>query len=123
MLAMACALALLPQEVTLVASNPGVRRRREVVQVSVPFAFGQVRELPQLVAGDHPVACVPLLRWRDRSLAVVQAQFELELDAGERRQLRLRPADATPPAVPLPAGEVPELTTEVVDPWGTSYVA
>ena len=131
-----CALALLratPQEQDaprverrLAVTNPSDHARRQIVRASVPFARGELRDAASVAIDGELAFAVPLLRWPDGSVAVLQAHFALELSALESRSLSVTPAAA--PAAAPPPGSWPfedglPLYTEVADPWGQVYTA
>ena len=87
------ALLLLPPqpEPVFVVANPSNVARTEVIRVSVPFPRGAHRELSRARVGDADAACVPLVRWPDGSLAVVQLHARVRLAPRERLRLTVEP--------------------------------
>ena len=118
-----------PQEPAFVVRNPSAAARNELVRASLPLPRGRFEKLPWVrVAGDW-TPTVPLIRWPDGSLAVVQLQPRIALAPGQQRRFRVDLAPAQePPAAPRPAvfpvlqGGLP-LETELTDPWGAVYRA
>lgn len=118
-----------PQELVrhLTANNPSDHDRRQIVRASLPFARGEVRDARHVEVDGEVAHAVPLVRWPDGSIAVLQAHFALELSAMQSRSLRVLPVGA-PAVAPAAPGDWPfegslPLYTEVCDPWGQVYTA
>jgi len=84
----------------------------------------------EVAVGDAPAHWVPLLRWPDGSLALVQLQWREQLRAEERWRLpvRMTPSAAEPEPAPAFEGASPwpedlPVRFEVVDPWQGVHVA
>lgn len=118
----------------------GELSRRGIVPVSVPFARGVLRpparELPvatEVAIGGRAIAApgLPMLRWPDGSIALLQVQPRVEVPAGATIAATVRVlldepgrarAFAAGPHRSLVREPLP-LWTEVFDPWGTRYRA
>ena len=113
-----------PAQVLVV--NPTALSRQQVMRVSVPLPRAHRRSVAVVkVEGvSHP--CVPLVRYADGSLAVVQAHIPVELGPGQKLSLPVvlgpEAACRLPVARPTCFDTLP-LHTEVVDPWGRVYTA
>lgn len=102
-----------PRPVEIVLQNLAPLSRREGVAVVVPFARGEVHELPNLHVPDTPTAWQPFgARWPDGSLRQALCLFQAELGPLAERRLRL----AAGPGPPLPTGPItaPALRLEFV---------
>lgn len=111
----------------LVVANPSEMRRAEVVRAPVPFARGALRDPDRVTIDGSRLPVLPLLRWHDGSVALLQAHVPVALDAGEVRRLAVGLDGADAPARELESEwffeeELPFLL-EVSDPWGQVYSA
>lgn len=122
-----------PAEPALHLHNPAAVPQSGVLRASFPLPrHWAARSLRGLRVGESPAYSVPLLRWPDGSLAVVQLQWHADLAAGAAERVMVHcepdPGDAKdsmePPAIAEDKWpkQLP-LRTEVVDPWGRTYVA
>ncbi|MCR9246274.1 MAG: hypothetical protein NXI31_14680 [bacterium] len=104
--------------------NPGPARS-ETVRASVPFSWGDITDPTQFSIEGLPTAWLVLQRWPDRSVRMAQAQWVENLPAGAtiRRRLKPQPTSLTGPFTPNPmfASGLPELRSEVQDPFGAVY--
>lgn len=141
-LAQSAAVSLGPATMVHVV-NAAPATRTGMVLMSVPFARG---ELPCTAAtarepvlavqwscgGEvETVPAVPLLRWCDGTIAVLQVHARVHVPAGAEVRGSVRPClDADGAALPRRTGDRPSLLpptlpvwTEVEDPWGRVAVA
>ena len=131
--------------------NLTTQPRREIVLASVPLPPGRVHvlrsarvthrlEVPLARSGAEPMAAqaservvgelvpaVPLMRWPDGSVSLMQVQVPVSMGPRSRLILAVQPGREGETA-PAPAGEFPvghslPLFTEVEDPWGGVYRA
>ncbi len=125
MLLLACLAVMLPQSPAVLVSNPGSSPRQEVLRISMPWPRGQHQELAAVKVAGVQAPCVPLLRWPDGSLALVQIHTRVRLAAGAQQRLLVEPLQQAVEepafAQTLPA-QLP-LFSEVEDPWGRVYRA
>lgn len=121
---------VIPQAPAFVVENRAMVSREEVVRVSLPLPKGRYQDFAGLVVMGRWAPAVPLVRWPDGSLAVVQLQPRVKVKAGVRRRIVLDPetvrASAPPATDDAPTwylqDELP-LRLELIDPWGTVYQA
>ncbi|HEX5052164.1 MAG TPA: hypothetical protein VFZ65_10360 [Planctomycetota bacterium] len=89
--------------IELVLQNLAPFPRREGASVVVPFAMGEVKDLPARHVPDTPTAWQPFgARWPDGSVRQALCLFTTGLDALSEQRVQL--ADGSGP--PLPAGEI-----------------
>jgi hypothetical protein len=116
----------LPQEPAILVKNPATANRDEVVRASLPLPRGRFKTLPWVKVGGKWAPTVPLVRWSDGSLAVVQLHPRVTLPAGARRRFKVELTPEGQPgnealAWPL-QGDIP-IHTELEDPWGNVFRA
>jgi hypothetical protein len=121
---------LLQQAPAFTVENRARLSRDEVVRVSIPLPKGRYKKFAGLEVLGRWAPAVPLVRWSDGSLAVVQLQPRIAIPAGSRRRIVLDPK-AVKAVAPVVDGEPPSwylegalpLRLELMDPWGESYQA
>ena len=72
-------------------TNSTGQARAEVVRASVPFAQGEVRDARGFDVDGAAVHAVPMMRWRDGSVAVAQLHLPVRLAGKETRTLEVTP--------------------------------
>lgn len=104
--------------------NPHVVALRTIVRASVPWPRGVLHDPARIRVAGAPAAAVPLLRWPDGSLQVVQVQFEAELPAAQETELPVELAAQALPPPPARAWMFPAslpLVCELRDPWDRAW--
>ncbi|MDA0374096.1 MAG: hypothetical protein O2865_09960 [Planctomycetota bacterium] len=102
-------------------TNPSAVSRVERVRFSMPWPEGAHRELSRVRVGDAVSPCVPLLRWRDGSIALVQVHALVDVDANADVTLEVVPVDGGPDAGP--AAQMPPVEVELEDAFGRVFTA
>jgi hypothetical protein len=102
-------------------ANPAPVQRTERVRFPMPWPAGAHRDLGAVRVGDVEATCIPMLRWADGSVAVVQVQALVTLEPGADVVLDVVPAEARPSGVP--AAGLPPLQVELEDAFGQVFSA
>jgi hypothetical protein len=102
-------------------TNPAAVTRVERVRFSMPWPIGAHRELASASVGEFDASCVPLLRWADGSIAVVQIQALVELEAGADVVLDVVPLDGRFQAGA--SASLPPIEVELEDAFGQVFTA
>lgn len=120
---------LVPQSPAFVVENRAVVSREEIVRVSLPLPKGRFQSFAGLEVMGRWAPAVPLIRWPDGSLALVQLQPRIAIKPGLRRRIVLD-FDTVRGAAPAAAGsprwhlqDALRLRLELTDPWGSVYQA
>ena len=115
-----------PQGPVFVVQNPSPVPRHELVRTSLPLPRGRYPELEWVEVAGDAAPVVPLVRWPDGSLAVVQVQARVRLGAGETKKFTVQPQVGALPRKEGGSWFWPDdlaLHTELEDPWGKKYLA
>lgn len=102
-------------------TNPAAVSRVERVRFSMPWPKGAHRELARVRVGDAVSPCVPLLRWDDGSVALVQVHALVDVEANAEVTLAVVPVEGGPDAGP--AAQMPPVEVELEDAFGRVYTA